>query len=234
MEKDFIKIMSETSDEELIEIVTTLRNEYNPAAIIAADFEIKKRGIDPTAEKAKEAIEKAQATIDTAKQKFDSVKDGEDENAKIDPFIAFKQAQQKKANIEGNDDLSQKLGNDIGELIKKKQKIPQKELERLENPSEIFDIIETETSQSQSNNRDTDDNFAFYLNGIGITTYIIGIVGAIYLFDFFSRNILTGKFNEELVLSAAIKSACLLFYHIMFGLICQGLSRILKQKNSQP
>ena len=46
MDNDFQKIMAEHSDEQLIKIVTIQRNDYNPLAIEAADFEITKRNID--------------------------------------------------------------------------------------------------------------------------------------------------------------------------------------------
>ena len=72
------------------------------------------------AKKDKAAIEKAQAVIDSAKAKYDSTS-AEDKGDKIDAEIAFKQAQQKKATLEGNDELAQGFGNDISELMKKKE-----------------------------------------------------------------------------------------------------------------
>lgn len=58
MGNKFAKIMSETSDNELFEITTTLRNEYQNEAIIAADIEINKRGLDlSTFQKVDEEIE---------------------------------------------------------------------------------------------------------------------------------------------------------------------------------
>ena len=68
------------------------------------------------AEKAKEAVE---GEITKAKAAYDKVKDGEDEKAKLQAEIKFKQAQQKKAKLDGNDELLKSLGNDIGEITKK-------------------------------------------------------------------------------------------------------------------
>jgi len=69
------------------------------------------------------AIDDAKTAVDNAKAKYDQVKNGDDEGAKIDAEIAFKQAQQKKAKLEDNDELYQGLGNDIGELMTKKQEL---------------------------------------------------------------------------------------------------------------
>ena len=69
MENEFVKVMSERTDEELIKIVTVERERYNPTAIEAADSEIEKRNIDTSEfEKIKEkaTVEKEQ------KQKVDS------------------------------------------------------------------------------------------------------------------------------------------------------------------
>ena len=66
--------------------------------------------------KAKEAVE---GEITKAKAAYDKVKDGEDEKAKLQAEIKFKQAQQKKAKLDANDELFQGLGDDIGEIMKK-------------------------------------------------------------------------------------------------------------------
>jgi uncharacterized RDD family membrane protein YckC len=69
MENEFVKVMSERTDEELIKIVTVERERYNPTAIESADSEIEKRNIDTSEfEKIKEkaTVEKEQ------KQKVDS------------------------------------------------------------------------------------------------------------------------------------------------------------------
>ena len=44
MTTDFKNAMSQRTDEELIKIVTILRNDYQPIAIEVAEDEIKKRG----------------------------------------------------------------------------------------------------------------------------------------------------------------------------------------------
>ncbi len=48
MTTDFKNAMSQRTDEELIKIVTILRNDYQPSAIEVAEDEIKKRGLDST------------------------------------------------------------------------------------------------------------------------------------------------------------------------------------------
>lgn len=44
---DFAEVMQNKTDEQLIEIVTKRRNDYQPDAVEAADIEIQRRGIDP-------------------------------------------------------------------------------------------------------------------------------------------------------------------------------------------
>jgi hypothetical protein len=78
---------------------------------------------EPATETDTKALEDAKAAISAAKANYDQVKDGDDEGAKIDAKIKFKQAQQKKAKLEGNDELYQGLGDDIGELMTQKQKL---------------------------------------------------------------------------------------------------------------
>jgi|TARA_B110000211_G_scaffold169325_1_gene191071 hypothetical protein len=70
-------------------------------------------------EKAKVAKEAAEAEVTKAKTAYDAVKDGDDEKAKLQAEIKFKQAQQKKAKLDDNDELFQGLGDDIGEIMKK-------------------------------------------------------------------------------------------------------------------
>ena len=66
----------------------------------------------------KAAKEAAEAGVTKAKAAYDAVKDGDDEKTKLQAEIKFKQAQQKKAKLDGNDELFQGLGNDIGEIMK--------------------------------------------------------------------------------------------------------------------
>ena len=70
-------------------------------------------------EKAKVAKEAIEAEVTKAKAAYDAVKDSDDEKAKLQVEIKFKQAQQKKAKLDGNDELFQGLGDDIGEIMKK-------------------------------------------------------------------------------------------------------------------
>ena len=73
-------------------------------------------------EKAKVAKDAVLDEIGKAKTAYDAVKDGDDEKAKLQAEIKFKQAQQKKAKLEGKDELFKGLGNDIGEIMKKMPK----------------------------------------------------------------------------------------------------------------
>jgi uncharacterized RDD family membrane protein YckC len=69
MENEFAKVMSERTDEELIIIVTSERDKYNPTAIEAAESEVGKRNIDKT--KFENIKEKA-TTERIVKEKVDS------------------------------------------------------------------------------------------------------------------------------------------------------------------
>ena len=93
------------------------------------------------AEKEKKAVE---AEIEKAKAAYDAVKDGEDEKAKLQAEIKFKQAQQKKAKLDANDELFQGLGDDIGEIMKK--------IKALDPDSN------TETETDTDTDTDVDDN----------------------------------------------------------------------------
>ena len=70
-------------------------------------------------EKAKVAKDAVLDEIGKAKTAYDAVKDGDDEKAKLQAEIKFKQAQQKKAKLEGNDEVFKGLGEDIAEIKKK-------------------------------------------------------------------------------------------------------------------
>ena len=70
-------------------------------------------------EKAKIAKDAVLDEIGKAKSAYDAVKDGDDETAKLQAEINFKLAQQKKAKLEGNDEVFKGLGDDIAELKKK-------------------------------------------------------------------------------------------------------------------
>jgi hypothetical protein len=65
MQFDFEKTMSETSDEELIRIITVDRTKYQPAALEAADKEFKKRKLpEETFEELKAGYEDQQRIDD--------------------------------------------------------------------------------------------------------------------------------------------------------------------------
>jgi len=95
-------------------------------------------------EKAKVAKEAAEAEVTKAKTAYDAVKDGDDEKAKLQAEIKFKQAQQKKAKLDANDELFQGLGDDIGEIMKK--------IKALDPDSN------TETETDTDTDTDVDDN----------------------------------------------------------------------------
>lgn len=69
MDNKFSQIMSDYSDSKLIEIVTKLKDEYQPEAVEAANAEIKKRGL-------------SQGRIDQAKKELKQKE--EDERKKAD------------------------------------------------------------------------------------------------------------------------------------------------------
>ena len=73
-------------------------------------------------EKAKIAKDAVLDEIGKAKSAYDAVKDGDDETAKLQAEINFKLAQQKKAKLEGNDEVFKGLADDITELKKKAPK----------------------------------------------------------------------------------------------------------------
>ena len=71
MTTDFKNVMSQRTDEELIRIVTVQRDDYQPMAVVAAEDEIQKRGIDLT--KIEEVKTDLEARIEELKE-FDSKK----------------------------------------------------------------------------------------------------------------------------------------------------------------
>ena len=97
------------------------------------------------ADKAKEAVD---GEITKAKAAYDAVKDGEDEKAKLQAEIKFKQAQQKKAKLDANDELFQGLGDDIGEIMKK--------VKALDPDAETETETETETDTEVDDNTPDD------------------------------------------------------------------------------
>jgi len=83
-----------------------------------------KTGKDGTEDKEKAKIAKDAVLDEIGKAKiaYDAVKDGDDETAKLQAEIKFKLAQQKKAKLEGNDEVFKGLADDITELKKKTPK----------------------------------------------------------------------------------------------------------------
>ena len=106
------------------------------------------------------AVEDAKAAVEKAKKAYDAVKDGDDEKAKLDAEIKFKQAQQKKAKAEGNSELVQGLGDDIGEIMKKARDLdntPDDPGAELEGDIKAFnDNIEAERTRMKKDMKDLD------------------------------------------------------------------------------
>lgn len=62
MKNEFTEVMSKNSDDQLIQIVTTKKEDYRPEAVLAAEEEIKKRKLSPELiEVAKENLRKKEA-----------------------------------------------------------------------------------------------------------------------------------------------------------------------------
>jgi len=72
-ENKFSEVMKQRTDAELIEIVTNLRNDYQPDAVVAAEMEINSRNLTSVQiENAKEETEKKNAEIEfKAKEPLD-------------------------------------------------------------------------------------------------------------------------------------------------------------------
>lgn len=105
------------------------------------------------------ALEDAKAAISAAKANYDQVKDGDDEGAKIDAKIKFKQAQQKKAKLEGDNELYQGLGDDIGELMTQKQKLSKEPTETEATPDPLDkEIADQEDKIAAIKNKAKDKN----------------------------------------------------------------------------
>jgi outer membrane protein TolC len=129
------------------------------------------------------AIEAAQKEIDAAKANVEKTKDGDVEAAKIDARIIFKQAQQKKAKLQGNDELYQGLGNDIGELMKDKQGLKSKTETEPEDPvasleKDIADFdknIETEMATVAKLKKDLEQAKRDVSTGRGSDTEVLKI-----------------------------------------------------------
>ena len=104
----------------------------------------------------------------------------------------------------------------------------------------INDILGIDDSKRQSNNENRNsinsadipvlkienESFANGLNIVGIILYIIGVVVAIYLFYKLASG-WSDEIDEDNVPKALLISVFVLFYHIVFGLICQGISKVL-------
>lgn len=106
------------------------------------------------ADKKKQALDDAKKAVADAKAAYDEAKDGDDEKAKFKAEIAFKQAQQKKAKLEGNDELYQGLADDIGDIMKKiqdldKDKDPKvkKHEAKIKEYEEAIDVLKDKTDK---------------------------------------------------------------------------------------
>jgi hypothetical protein len=71
MTTDFTEVMAERSDKQLAEILTVKRNDYQPAAIEAAELEFRKRGLETSTFITEEDIKKSEdleKPVDPAKE----------------------------------------------------------------------------------------------------------------------------------------------------------------------
>jgi hypothetical protein len=102
------------------------------------------------------------------------------------------------------------------------------------NKNDILGIDEVENPNNSENfNRPSRtvppnelERFANTLYYFGVTLYVVGVIIGLYLFPK-----IAGSFSREIdadrVTIALIVSGGVLFYHIVLGIICQGLSMIL-------
>lgn len=105
-------------------------------------------------DKKKQAVEDAKKAVADAKAAYDEAKDGDDEKATLKAEIAFKQAQQKKAKLEDNDELYQGLGDDIGDIMQKiqdldKDKDPKvkRHEDKIKEYEEAIDVLKDKTDK---------------------------------------------------------------------------------------
>ena len=94
-------------------------------------------------EAAEEAISAAKTEVDKAKEEKEKSAESEDKNEKIDADIAvikaeikWRQAKQKKAKLEGDDELYQAFGDDIGKDMEKIQDLERKKKDSEEEPED--------------------------------------------------------------------------------------------------
>lgn len=74
MDNKFIEVMEKRSNSELLEIVTKLRDDYQPEAIEAAELEIKKRDLSTDQiEQAKQELKEKELSIEERKNESLSV-----------------------------------------------------------------------------------------------------------------------------------------------------------------
>jgi hypothetical protein len=74
MDNKFIDVMEKRSDSELLEIVTKLRDDYQPEAIEAAELEIKKRDLSTDQiEQAKQELKEKELSLEERKNESLSV-----------------------------------------------------------------------------------------------------------------------------------------------------------------
>jgi len=132
-------------------------------------------------------------------------------------------------------------GNFIGisdtELLNyanKKDVLPYSIIASLTEEAKRRNLIEENNDQNNDQtgtNEEYSDNstISSFLNILGVILYILGIIGAIYLFVNLSKSGWSGKFDEDKLPQALIISALFLIYNVMFGLICQGISKLLNK-----
>lgn len=142
-EADLIDLKPEEGEEEVNQALDKAKKDKSKGKEDTKEEPTKPEDNGDDAEAKKDAeLEAASAKVEDAKKAYDKVKDGDSELAKLKADIKFKQAQQGKAKLEGNKELVQGLGDDIGELMKK--------IEAIQNPTKTSKPENKEKSQKES------------------------------------------------------------------------------------
>lgn len=90
-------------------------------------------------------------------------------------------------------------------------------------------ILQRSDDIDNSDEYSDNSTFSSWLNIFGIISYILGIAGAIYLIVNLPKSGPYGEFDDDKLPQALIISAIFLFYNVLFGLICHGISKLLNR-----
>ena len=95
--------------------------------------------------------------------------------------------------------------------------------------SEILEIDNQKDLNSEYFPKHSSLSISLYV--IGIFSYLLGIINAICIFFIFSKDFVSNNFNEDKIPIAVTSAILTLIYHIIIGLICQGISKSLFNQN---